>query len=211
MSCILYYSKYCEICKKYLQYLSKSSAQKEIHFICIDKRVKNKDNKTYILLDNGQQIILPDTITKVPALLLLTKNFQVIYGEQILEYFKPTEELQLKIATNNNNEPESFGFDKSMYSGVVSDNYSYYDMSNKELQAEGNGGLRQMYNYTNINAQDSPNIQNFSNQNSNENTIRGATKMKEESANNLMEQRIQQMKQEREEDMRRLGGNRPPI
>ena len=49
MSCILYYSKYCEVCKKYLQLLSKSDAQRDIHFICIDKRVKDTNNKTYIM------------------------------------------------------------------------------------------------------------------------------------------------------------------
>ena len=76
MSCILYYSKYCEISKKYLQLLSKSDVQKDIHFICIDKRVKEANNKTYIVLDNGQKIVLPENVTKVPALLLLWRaNF----------------------------------------------------------------------------------------------------------------------------------------
>ena len=70
MSYILYYSKYCEVSKKYLQILSKSNAQKEIHFVCIDKRTKDANNKTYIILDNGQNIILPDNVTRVPALLL---------------------------------------------------------------------------------------------------------------------------------------------
>ena len=51
MSCILYYSKYCEVSKKYLQLLSKSDIQKDIHFICIDKRVKDSNNKTYIILE----------------------------------------------------------------------------------------------------------------------------------------------------------------
>ena len=82
MSCILYYSKYCEVSKKYLQLISKSSSQNDIHFICIDKRVKD-GNKTYIVLENGQKIILPDNITRVPALLLLNKGYQVLYGEQI--------------------------------------------------------------------------------------------------------------------------------
>ena len=45
MSCILYYSKYCEVSKKYLQLLSKSDVQKDIHFICIDKRVKDAQTK----------------------------------------------------------------------------------------------------------------------------------------------------------------------
>ena len=49
MSSIFYYSKYCETSKKYLQLLSKSNVQREIHFICIDKRVKEANNKTYII------------------------------------------------------------------------------------------------------------------------------------------------------------------
>ena len=61
MSCILYYSKYCEVCKKYLQILSKTP-QNDIHFICIDKRVKEA-NKTFIILENGQKIVLPENIS----------------------------------------------------------------------------------------------------------------------------------------------------
>ena len=73
MITILYYSKYCEISKKYLQILSKSDVQKDIHFICIDKRV-TENNKTYIILENGQKIILPETVNRVPALLLLNQG-----------------------------------------------------------------------------------------------------------------------------------------
>jgi hypothetical protein len=87
MSSILYYSKYCEVSKKYLQTLSKSNVQKDIHFICIDKRVK-ESNKTYIILDNGQKIILPENVTRVPALLLLNQGYTVLYGEQILQHLK---------------------------------------------------------------------------------------------------------------------------
>ena len=89
MSCILYYSKYCEICKKYLQVLSKTDHQKEVHFICIDKRVKDSNNKTFIVLENGQKIILPENVTKVPAFLLLNQGYQVLFGENILQYLKP--------------------------------------------------------------------------------------------------------------------------
>ena len=56
MSSILYYSKYCEVSKKYLQLLSKSNVQKDVHFICIDKRVKDSNNKTYIILDSYENV-----------------------------------------------------------------------------------------------------------------------------------------------------------
>ena len=108
MSSILYYSKYCEVSKKYLQILSKSNIQKDIHFICIDKRVKDSNNKTYIILENGQKIILPDNVTRVPALLLLTKGYEVLYGDRILEHLKPRQEVEVRQATKNNMEPMAF-------------------------------------------------------------------------------------------------------
>ena len=107
MSSILYYSKYCEVSKKYLQTLSKSNVQKDIHFICIDKRVK-ESNKTYIILDNGQKIILPENVTRVPALLLLNQGYNVLYGEQILQHLKPRQEVEVRQATKNNMEPIGF-------------------------------------------------------------------------------------------------------
>ena len=89
MSCILYYSKYCENSKRLLQNLSKSNVAKDIHFICIDKRVKETNGKTYILFENGQKMLLPENITKIPALLLLNQNYHVLYGDDIQKYFKP--------------------------------------------------------------------------------------------------------------------------
>ena len=41
MSCILYYSNYCENCKALIQNISKwNDAKNDMHFINIDKRVK---------------------------------------------------------------------------------------------------------------------------------------------------------------------------
>ena len=60
MSSILYYSNFCEHSKKLLQSLSKTNIQKDIHFICIDKRVKDANNKIYIILENNQKIIMPE-------------------------------------------------------------------------------------------------------------------------------------------------------
>ena len=123
MSCILYYSKYCEVCKKYLQTLSKFQSQNEIHFICIDKRVKDESNKTHIVLENGQKIILPENVTRVPALLLLTKGYEVLYGEQILEYLKPRQQVEVRQATQNNMEPMAFSLGGG---SIVSDQYSFF-------------------------------------------------------------------------------------
>ena len=59
MSCILYYSNYCEPCKKLLFELSRSKIKDDIHFVCIDRRSQGPKNTTLINLDNGQNLILP--------------------------------------------------------------------------------------------------------------------------------------------------------
>jgi hypothetical protein len=156
MSCILYYSKYCKNSEKLLQQLSKSQTSKDIHFVCIDKRVKEPNGKVFILFENGQKMLLPDNITKIPALLLLNQNYNVLYGDEIYKYFRPKEEIQVKKATNNNMVPttlESFGGFGGFggFSGVVSDNYSFLDQSDKDLGTTGNGGLRQMHSYVSLN------------------------------------------------------------
>ena len=150
MSTILYYSNFCEHSKKLLQVLSKTSISKDIHFICIDKRVKDNNNKQYIVLPNGQNIIMPENVTKVPALLLLNQNYKVLYGEAIYDYFKPQERVVVKQATQNNFEPMAFSFGGGC-GGIASDNYSFLDMDADSLGTKGNGGLRQMHSYVSLN------------------------------------------------------------
>jgi hypothetical protein len=153
MSSILYYSNFCEPSKKLLQSVSKIGVAKDIHFICIDNRVKD-NGKIFIVLQNGQKIIMPENVTRVPALLLLNQNYKVIYGDQIYQHLKPAQEVQVKQATKNNMEPSSFidGFSFGSFgSGIVSDCYSFLDQSDTELSVKGEGGLRQMHNYVSLN------------------------------------------------------------
>ena len=108
MSSILYYSNFCEHSKKLLQTLSKTQVSKDIHFICIDKRVKDQTGKIQIVLENGQKIVMPENVTKVPALLLLNQNYQVLYGDGIYNHLKPRQEVVTRQATSNNMEPMAF-------------------------------------------------------------------------------------------------------
>jgi hypothetical protein len=127
---------------------------KDIHFICIDNRVKDSNGKIFIVLQNGQRIIMPENVTKVPALLLLNQNYKVIYGDDIYKNFKPVQQAQVKQATQNNMEPSAFGFSgygSAFGSGIVSDNYSFLDQNDDELSVKGNGGIRQMHNYVGLN------------------------------------------------------------
>ena len=104
MSTVLYYSKYCKNCDSIISRLSKTSIQKDIHFICIDKRVK-EGNKIYLLLEGGKKVLLPETVKKVPAILLLYQGYRVLYGKDIMNYYQPKINAETGIATQNNLEP----------------------------------------------------------------------------------------------------------
>lgn len=205
MSYILYYSKYCEVSKKYLQTLSKSNIQKDIHFICIDKRTKDANNKTYIILDNGQNIILPDNVTRVPALLLLNQGYNVLYGEKILEFLKPRQEVEVRKATQNNMEPMAFSFGGGGgFGDIVSDQYSFLDQAPEDLEAKGNGGMRQMHNYVDLNYSDRVTMQTPADETEYK---KGANRIAEDGSKDLMAQ----IQAQREADIKNITGNRPPM
>ena len=148
MSSVLYFSNYCDNCKKLLHFLSRSPQAKEMHFVCIDKREKQSNGATHVILPNGSQILLPPNITRVPALLLLDKSNHVLFGSDIMNYLQPQEvELDNK-ATEGNGEPSSYMFSPGGSSlGVNSDRFSFLDQDPESMLAKGDGGLRQMYNY----------------------------------------------------------------
>ena len=153
MSYILYYSNYCNNCKTLLQNLAKNYNSEEIHFLCIDKRVK-ENNNTYLILEKGDKVILPPNINNVPALLLLNHGHRVIFGNEIVEHLSPKNPTNNNTQLNRNFEPEPFGFNESQY-GVNSDQFSFWDLNENDLLTKGNGGMRQMYNYATINTEDS--------------------------------------------------------
>ena len=144
MSSILYYSNFCNNSKTIIKHISTSNLKTDMHFICIDNRRVNNNNQ----LENGQEILMPSTIDKVPALLLLTKNQTVIFGDDIIEYLEPKEAVQNTIATSNNGEPLAFTLNSNSCFGVASDNYSFLDQDDSELSAKGTGGLRQQHHYS---------------------------------------------------------------
>jgi hypothetical protein len=153
MSCIIYYSNHCDKSKAVLTALSKSRLQDDIHFLCIDKRVKSGTGAWHILMETGEKVLLPPQVNRVPALLLLNKGHQVLYGEQILQHFQPKNAALNDVATGFNGEPNAFALGRESMGGgfgVASDNYSFLDQSADELSAKGNGGMRQLYNYATI-------------------------------------------------------------
>ena len=149
MTSILYYSNYCDYCKKLIVHLSRTKLKKKIHFVNIDNRYKEKD-KTYILLPNGQTLSMPPHVNKVPALMLLD-SYNVMYGQQIYKYLKPEEEKMKQKDTMNNDEPLAFSVELA---NSMSDTYSFLDMTSDELSAKGSGGFRQMHNFSKLHQND---------------------------------------------------------
>ena len=151
MSNVLFYSKYCDYCKKLLYEIGKSEVQNNIHFLSIDKRTM-RNNKIYIILDNGKEIYLPPNIKKVPSLLLLNKNNRILVGEDVFNFLRPQLNQEKEVATQNNMEPLAY----STYEmgTTLSDNYSYLDQTNEEMLAKGDGGVRQMHSFVRLNHND---------------------------------------------------------
>jgi len=158
MSSIIYYSNNCDKSKAVLTALSKSRVQDDIHFLCIDKRVRaaNGSGAWHIITETGERVLLPPQVNRVPALLLLNKGHMVLYGEQILQHFQPKNVALNNQATGFNGEPNAFSLGRESMGGfgVASDNYSFLDQSADELSAKGNGGMRQLYNYATIDTVD---------------------------------------------------------
>lgn len=198
MSSILYYSNFCEHSKKLLQTISKANISNDIHFICIDKRTKDSNNKIYIILENGQKIIMPENVSRVPALLLLNQGYNVLYGESILQHLKPRQQEMVKKATQNNLEPMAFGFSGSGFGSITSDQYSFLDMDSDSLSAKGNGGVRQMHNYVDLNYSDNISTPEDDHDYKGSNKISG-------------DLTVEQLQQQREQDLQKLTGNKPPM
>ena len=145
----LFYSKYCKHSIHILNIIEKSEVKDNFNYICIDKRF-TKDNIVHITMMDGSTIQLPPMINRVPVL-LLKPNYELLSGNQIIDYIQPQSNSLSEEKQNILNEPETFsiGKDNSM-TGVMSDNFSFLDMSNEELSATGNGGIRQLYHYAQL-------------------------------------------------------------
>ena len=90
---------------------------------------------------------MPPTVTKVPALLLLTEGHNVLFGDQIYEHLKPQEVVINHVETSGNGEPEAYSLDQM---SSMSDAYSFWDQNAEDLSAKGSGGVRQMHNFVTL-------------------------------------------------------------
>jgi hypothetical protein len=149
----LYYSNYCKHSKNVLDFLSKSGIANDINCICIDKRKLNTNtNQVFIHLDDGTQVLMPPNISSVPALLLVNKGYCLVLGSDIMKHYEPDVKKQLESATFGDGEPSSYSLNSSSSgSNIVSEKFTFFDMSPDELSAKGSGGQRQLYDYVPVN------------------------------------------------------------
>ena len=107
---LLFFSHYCNHSKKLLNELNKKSLLEKVDLICIDNRVV-KDNITYIILSNQQNMPLPPMINSVPTLCILP-NHEILTGKKILNYFQPISKNIQDERNKINLEPNPFSLDK---------------------------------------------------------------------------------------------------
>ena len=151
---LLFFSHYCNHSKKLLNELNKKSFLEKVDLICIDNRVV-KDNITYIVLSNQQNMPLPPMINSVPTLCILP-NHEILKGSQIMHYFIPISKTIEDEREKINTEPNPFNLSNETTGmfGVSSDNFSFWDSDHEELSASGNGGMKQMYDYVSVEHKD---------------------------------------------------------
>ncbi len=138
---ILYYSTNCSHCRKLLSVLSKNKYENTMFFSVDNREIVNE--KTYLILSDGSRVLLPIHITKVPSLLIVddkTNKNELILGNKILNFFEEKEPLEKE-------DPMSFALNGER-NEIVSDSFSFLDTNSDEMMACGDGGLKQMHNYT---------------------------------------------------------------
>lgn len=150
MSLIIYYSNFCDPSKKLLQKVAKTKLSQEIHFICIDQRKRDSKGNTILFLQN-EQVMLPSSVTKVPALYQMESK-QVLFGDDIYDFLLPKEVAINQVATGGNGEPDAFSI---FGMSKLSDAYSYWDQGPDEMAATGNGGMRQLKRFATLEDQSS--------------------------------------------------------
>lgn len=135
---ILYYSNFCDPSKRLLQKLAKTSLKNKIHFICIDRRIKDAQGQIWIEIEN-EKVILPPCVTRVPCLYNMASR-QPLFEDQIYTSLAPQEQ-RINAAAVQGGEPECFSLNNTL-----SDAYSFWDQDASDLSTSGNGGMRQLRN-----------------------------------------------------------------
>jgi len=161
---IFYYSKLCPHSQKIIQFIVKHQLQSKLSCICVDKRKRDvNNNQTMVVLENGKQVMLPPNLQSVPAVLCIKRNYVLIVGtDPILDYFKTAFNLGNTQLFENpyespvnrrpqEREPTGVGFNTFLgNSGIMSEQYTGYNLSPDDLSAVSSSERRPMHGYTKV-------------------------------------------------------------
>lgn len=146
---ILYYSNHCPNSQKVIQYIAKFGLIDKINAICIDKRsIDNVSGQVFVQMENGKKIMLPPNVHSVPSLLIVKNNYSCIFGQDIIKYFEPVAREKIEQAHHLNGEPIGVSLAQSSAGvAIISEQYTFYDLSPDDLSAKSRSEKRPMYNY----------------------------------------------------------------
>jgi hypothetical protein len=146
---ILYYSNHCPHSQKVVHYISRAGLIDKLNAICIDHRkIDPNTGQTTIKLENGKYIMLPPNVHSVPCLLVVKRNYQALFGPEIIQYFEPAVKQATDKAQQNNGEPVGTALMPSSAGvSIMSEQYTFYDLSPDDLSAKSQSAKRPMYNY----------------------------------------------------------------
>ncbi len=116
---IFYYSNFCQHSQKTLQFLVRANLSNEVTFVCIDKRGRDQHtNQLYVIMDNGTKALMPPNVHSVPALLVTSDNYRVVYGDDIAKMYESRVVNNQMLATNFNGEPSGYSLTASIGNAV---------------------------------------------------------------------------------------------
>lgn len=146
---ILYYSNHCPHSQKVLHVISRAGLIDKLNAICVDKRTVDKmTGQVFIQLENGKKIMLPPNIHSVPAVLVVKENYRALFGNEVLTYFEPVVRERSAQAEQHNGEPIGMTLSPSSAGvAIMSEQYTFYDLSPDDLSAKSQSAKRPMYNY----------------------------------------------------------------
>lgn len=108
-----------------------------------------------IMLENGTKVALPPTVSSVPSLLLVNKNYVVAVGLSNIMRELNTEAIPNGTMTRNNervepSEKEFISYEIGSYTSnqnIVSERFTDYNLSPEALSSKGQSKDRDLYNY----------------------------------------------------------------
>jgi hypothetical protein len=138
-----------------VHFISRAGLIDKVNAICLDRRtIDPNTGQIFVQLENGKKVMLPPNVHSVPALLVVKKNYSVLFGKDVIAYFEPGVQEQTNIAQKNNGEPIGITLQPSSAGvNIMSEQYTLYDLSPDDLSAKSQSNRRPMYNYVSAQSQ----------------------------------------------------------